>query len=46
MQTFLLAVGIVGGSVLVALAGLFWVRRTLPLALLETHHEVAGFLCG
>ena len=46
MQTLLLAVGIVGGSVFVALAGLFWVRRTLPLSFLETHHEVAGFLFG
>ena len=46
MPLFLLAVGFVGAGVLLALAGLFWVRRTLPLEFLQAHHEVAGFLFG
>jgi hypothetical protein len=33
-------------SALLALVGLFLVRRTVPLAVLETHHEVAGFFIG
>jgi hypothetical protein len=33
-------------SIVLALAGLFLVRRTVPLAFLETHHEVAGFFIG
>jgi uncharacterized protein DUF4239 len=37
---------IVGGSVLMAHAGLIFVRRKVPLATLREHHDVAGFLIG
>ncbi len=33
-------------AVMVSLAGLYLVRRKVELALLETHHEVAGFFIG
>src|SRR5215210_4165660 len=46
MQTWLLGVAIVGLSVLVAHLGLHLVRRRVPLPVLETQHEVAGFIIG
>lgn len=46
MQTWLLGVAIVGASVLVAHLGLRLVRRKVPLPVLETQHEVAGFIIG
>jgi hypothetical protein len=46
MQTWALGVAIVGASVLLAHMGLYLVRRKVPLAELETHHEVAGFIIG
>jgi Na+/proline symporter len=46
MQTALLGVVIVGMSVLLAHLGLRLVRRRVPLAVLETQHEVAGFIIG
>lgn len=46
MSSLLLAGGIIGAGVLLALAGLLWVRRALPLDVLKAHHEVAGFLFG
>jgi hypothetical protein len=46
MQTWLVGVVIVGVSVLLAHLGLRLVRRRVPLSVLETHHEVAGFIIG
>jgi uncharacterized membrane protein len=46
MQTLLLGVTIVGMSVLLAHIGLRLVRRKVPLPVLETQHEVAGFIIG
>jgi hypothetical protein len=46
MQTWLLGIGIVGASMLVAHIGLHFVRRRVPLNILETQHEVAGFIIG
>ena len=46
MQTGLLGVVIVGMSVLLAHLGLRLVRRRVPLTVLETQHEVAGFIIG
>ncbi len=46
MQTLLWGLLFVGGSVALAIMGLLWVRRTVPLSFLETHHEVAGFFIG
>lgn len=46
MQTLLLGFVIVGASVLVAHLGLHLVRRRVPLPILETQHEVAGFIIG
>jgi hypothetical protein len=46
MQTLLLGLAIVGASVLAAHLGLRLVRRKVPLPVLETQHEVAGFMIG
>lgn len=46
MQTLLLGLVIVGASVLLAHLGLRLVRRRVPLPVLETQHEVAGFIIG
>ncbi len=46
MQTLLLGLVIVGASVLLAHVGLHLVRRRVPLPVLETQHEVAGFIIG
>jgi amino acid transporter len=46
MRTFILGFAVVGLSILVAHIGLRIVRRLVPLAVLETHHEVAGFIIG
>lgn len=46
MRTWLLGLGIVGASVLLAHLGLRLVRRRVPLPVLETQHEVAGFIIG
>jgi hypothetical protein len=46
MQTLLLGIAIVGASVLIAHLGLRLVRRKVPLPVLETQHEVAGFIIG
>jgi amino acid transporter len=46
MQTLLLGLLIVGASVLLAHLGLYLVRRRVPLPVLETQHEVAGFIIG
>ena len=46
METWLLGVLIVGLSVLLAHVGLRLVRRRVPLNVLETQHEVAGFIIG
>lgn len=46
METWLLGVVIVGVSVLLAHVGLRLVRRRVPLDVLETQHEVAGFIIG
>lgn len=46
MQTLLLGVTIVGMSILLAHIGLRIVRRKVPLPVLETQHEVAGFIIG
>jgi Protein of unknown function (DUF4239) len=46
MQTLLLGFVIVGASVLLAHLGLHLVRRRVPLPVLETQHEVAGFIIG
>lgn len=46
MQTWLLGLVIVGASVLLAHLGLRLVRRRVPLPVLETQHEVAGFIIG
>jgi hypothetical protein len=46
VQTWLLGAVIVGASVLLAHIGLRVVRRRVPLSILETHHEVAGFIIG
>jgi multisubunit Na+/H+ antiporter MnhG subunit len=42
MQTVFLAVLIIGGSVLLALAGLGVVRRRFSASDLESNHEVGG----
>jgi Protein of unknown function (DUF4239) len=44
VYTFMMAVGIVGTSVLLALAGLYLVRRSVELSTLEAHTDVAGFI--
>src|ERR1044072_407475 len=46
MRTFVLGFLVVGLSLLVAYLGLRLVRRLVPLSVLETHHEVAGFIIG
>lgn len=46
MQTFILGFLVVGLSVLLAHLGLRVVRRLVPLSVLETQHEVAGFIIG
>lgn len=46
MQTFILGLLVVGLSILLTHAGLRIVRRLVPLSVLETHHEVAGFIIG
>lgn len=46
MQTLTLGFLVVGLSVLLAYLGLRLVRRLVPLSVLETHHEVAGFIIG
>ena len=46
MQTWPLGFIIVGLSVLVAHLGLRFVRHRVPLSVLETQHEVAGFIIG
>lgn len=46
MQTFILGFAIVGLSILLSHLGLRLVRRRVPLSVLETHHEVAGFIIG
>jgi amino acid transporter len=46
METWLLGIAIVGVSVLVAHLGLHLVRRRVPLPVLQTQHEVAGFIIG
>lgn len=46
MQTWILGIAIVGVSVLVAHVGLRLVRRMVPLPVLQTQHEVAGFIIG
>jgi hypothetical protein len=46
MKTLLMGVVIVGMSMLLAHLGLRVVRRKVPLATLQTHHEVAGFIIG
>ncbi|MBC7911605.1 MAG: hypothetical protein H7Y30_13945, partial [Pyrinomonadaceae bacterium] len=46
MQTLLMGILIVGGSVIVAHFGLRLVRRKVPLEVLKQHHEVAGFIIG
>jgi hypothetical protein len=46
MSTLLLGVVIVGVSVLLAHVGLRLVRRRVPLPVLQTQHEVAGFIIG
>src|SRR5215210_6641440 len=46
MQTFILGFLVVGVSILLAHVGLRIVRRLVPLSVLETHHEVAGFIIG
>jgi amino acid transporter len=46
MPTLILGLTVVGVSVLLAHLGLRLVRRKVPLAVLESHHEVAGFIIG
>jgi uncharacterized protein DUF4239 len=44
VQTLIEGVLIVGGSVLVSLAGMAWVRRKVPHQVLREQNEVAGFI--
>jgi hypothetical protein len=44
VYTFMMAVGIIATSVLLALAGLYLVRRSVELSTLEAHTDVAGFI--
>jgi len=44
MQTALAAVGLVGAAVLLTILGVVAVRRSVSLATLEAHNEVAGFV--
>ncbi|HEX8844356.1 MAG TPA: DUF4239 domain-containing protein [Pyrinomonadaceae bacterium] len=46
MQTLLLGMLVVGVSMLLTHVGLRLVRHKVPLSVLETHHEVAGFIIG
>nr|AIA13705.1 Protein of unknown function (DUF4239) [uncultured bacterium] len=46
METMLLGLLIVGASVVLAHIGLKMVRRTVSLEVLQSHHEVAGFIIG
>lgn len=46
MQTGLLAVEILGVSILIVLLGLYLVRRTVGVERLKSNHEVAGFIIG
>ena len=44
MSTFIGSMVIVGGSVLLSLAGVILVRRWVPLPVLEAQNDVAGFI--
>lgn len=46
MQTFIVGLLVVGFSILLSHVGLRLVRRNVPLSVLESHHEVAGFIIG
>jgi Protein of unknown function (DUF4239) len=46
VQTGLLAIEILGLSILIVLLGLYLVRRTVGVERLKTNHEVAGFIIG
>lgn len=46
MDTLLLGLLIIGASVALAHVGLRLVRRRVPLDVLQSHHEVAGFIIG
>jgi Protein of unknown function (DUF4239) len=46
MQTFILGFIVVGLSLLLTHLGLRLVRRLVPLTVLQSHHEVAGFIIG
>lgn len=46
MPTLILGLLVVGFSILLAHVGLRVVRRLVPLPVLESHHEVAGFIIG
>ena len=46
MQTGLLAVEILGVSILIVVLGLYLVRRTVGVERLKSNHEVAGFIIG
>lgn len=46
MQTLVIGFLVVGLSLLLSHLGLRLVRRFVPLSVLETHHEVAGFIIG
>lgn len=44
METWLFAIAVVGGGMAAALIAQLFVRRTVPLAVLEAHHTVAGHM--
>ena len=46
MQTVILAIQVLGLSILLALAGAYLVRRIVGVERLKGHHEVAGFIIG
>ncbi len=46
MQTWLFGFLIIVVSVGLAHVGILWVRRAVPLAVLESHQDVAGFIIG
>ncbi|HEY0407621.1 MAG TPA: DUF4239 domain-containing protein [Pyrinomonadaceae bacterium] len=46
MQTFILGFVVVGLSILLTHLGLRLVRSLVPLPVLQSHHEVAGFIIG
>lgn len=44
MNTLMIAIFLIGGCVIASLIGMFFVRSKVSLSILESHHEVGGYL--